>query len=105
MIADRSRGANLEFLLTLIRMRRREGIEPQIIALSAVIGDTNILEQWLSARLLRRTERPVPLDEGLLLGDGTFRYIDAATGKERREGKLIDPRAGMGRGTVAWLVT
>lgn len=29
MIADRSRGANLEFLLTLIRMRRREGVEPQ----------------------------------------------------------------------------
>ncbi|MDG9697865.1 DEAD/DEAH box helicase, partial [Streptomyces sp. DH17] len=29
MIADRGRGANLEFILTLIRMRRREGIEPQ----------------------------------------------------------------------------
>ncbi|MFX7926572.1 hypothetical protein ABTK22_19715, partial [Acinetobacter baumannii] len=67
MIADRGRGANLEFILTLIRMRRREGIEPQLIALSAVIGDTNGLEQWLGARLLRRTERPVPLEEGLLL--------------------------------------
>ncbi|MCK4956640.1 MAG: DEAD/DEAH box helicase, partial [Candidatus Cloacimonetes bacterium] len=28
MIADKSRGANLEFLLTLLRMRRAEGIEP-----------------------------------------------------------------------------
>ncbi len=35
MIADESRGANLEFIMTLLRMRRREGIEPQIIALSA----------------------------------------------------------------------
>jgi helicase len=66
MIADPSRGANLEFILTLIIMRRREAVEPQVIALSAVIGDTNGLERWLGARLLRRTKRPVPLDEGLL---------------------------------------
>ncbi|WP_050631758.1 DEAD/DEAH box helicase [Bradyrhizobium viridifuturi] len=89
MIADESRGANLEFLLTLIRMRRREGIEPQTIALSAVIGDTNGLEGWLGARLLRRTERPVPLDEGVLRADGTFRFIDAATGAEKVEGPII----------------
>jgi replicative superfamily II helicase len=89
MIADKSRGANLEFLLTLIRMRRREGIEPQTIALSAVIGDTNGLESWLGARLLRHTERPVPLDEGVLRADGTFRFIDAATGVEKIDGPII----------------
>lgn len=83
MIADEGRGANLEFILTLLRMRRREGLEPQVIALSAVIGDTNGLEDWLGARLLRRTERPVPLDEGLLLADGRFRFIDATSGEER----------------------
>ncbi|WP_426434044.1 DEAD/DEAH box helicase [Bradyrhizobium genosp. P] len=89
MIADESRGANLEFLLTLIRMRRREGIEPQTIALSAVIGDTNGLEGWLGGRLLRRTERPVPLDEGVLRADGTFRFVDPATGAEKVEGPII----------------
>jgi superfamily II helicase len=62
MIADMSRGANLEFVLTLIRMRRQDGFNPQLIALSAVIGDTNSLERWLGGRLLRRVERPVPLD-------------------------------------------
>jgi replicative superfamily II helicase len=96
MIADRSRGANLEFLLTLIRMRQRDGIEPQIVALSAVIGNTNGLEQWLGARLLRRTERPVPLDEGLLLGDGRFRYIDPATDSERVEGPVVQRLCGKG---------
>jgi replicative superfamily II helicase len=96
MIADRGRGANLEFILTLIRMRRREGIEPQLIALSAVIGDTNGLEQWLGARLLRRTERPVPLDEGLLLGNGYFRYIDPATGNEVVSGPVIQRQFGKG---------
>lgn len=88
MIADESRGANLEFVLTLLRVRRRHGIEPQLIALSAVIGDTNGLERWLEARLLRRTERPVPLDEGILLADGRFRFIDSS-GSEQIIGPII----------------
>ena len=91
MLADASRGANLEFLLTLLRMRRRDGIEPQLVSLSAVIGDLNDFEHWLNARLLRRTERPVPLDEGLLLGDGNFRYLDGKTFEEKRSGPVIQP--------------
>ncbi|WID99678.1 DEAD/DEAH box helicase (plasmid) [Bosea vestrisii] len=97
MIADESRGANLEFVLTLIRMQRRADVEPQIIALSAVIGDTNGLERWLGAKLLRRTERPVPLDEGLLLGDGSYRFLDSAAGQERRsDGPIIRRLFGKG---------
>lgn len=103
MIADAGRGANLEFVLTLIRMRRREGLEPQLIGLSAVIGDTNGLEQWLGARLLRRTERPVPLDEGLLLGSGEFRFIDSVTGQERSEGPLIQRQYGKGS-SQDWII-
>jgi replicative superfamily II helicase len=78
MMADRSRGTNLEFLLTLLRMRGQDGIGPQLVALSAVIGETNGFERWLGARLLRRTERPVPLDEGVLRGDGSYRYVDSS---------------------------
>ncbi|WP_437779105.1 DEAD/DEAH box helicase [Sorangium sp. So ce1097] len=88
MIADPSRGANLEFLLTLLRMRRASGIEPQVIALSAVIGDTHGLERWLGARLLRRTARPVPLEEGVLLADGRFRYVDPS-GAEQITGPIV----------------
>ena len=83
MIADETRGVNLEFILTLLRIRRHHGIEPQLIALSAVIGDSNGLERWLGGRLLRRTERPVPLDEGVLKGDGSFRFVDSETGEEK----------------------
>jgi replicative superfamily II helicase len=90
MIADRSRGANLEFVLTLLRMRRRAGIEPQVIALSAVIGNTNGLERWLAARLLCRSERPVPLDEGILRADGRFRYVDAS-GTEQLTEPVVTP--------------
>jgi replicative superfamily II helicase len=91
MIADESRGANLEFILTLLRMRRREGLEPQLIALSAVIGDTNGLERWLGGRLLRRTERPVPLDEGVICSNGCFRYLDGDTGQEVATDRYIQP--------------
>ena len=103
MIANASRGVNLEFLLTLIRMQRRQGIEPQTIALSAVIGDTNGLEEWLGGRLLRRDERPVPLDEGLLLRDGRFRYLDAASGEERFSGRLFQPLCGKGS-SQDWII-
>jgi helicase len=92
MIANESRGVNLEFLLTLIRVRRQQGIEPQVLALSAVIGNTNGLERWLGARLLRRTERPVPLDEGVIRRDGSFRHLDSGTGEEKIIYPFIQPK-------------
>jgi len=83
MITDKTRGINLEFILTLLRVRREQGIEPQVIALSAVIGDTNGLEKWLNARLLKREERPVPLNEGIVTSYGAFRYVDSETNEEQ----------------------
>ena len=97
MIADAGRGANLEFLLTLLKMRRRDGIEPQLIALSAVIGDTNGLERWLGGRLLRKVQRPVPLDEGIICYDGRFRHLDGDSGEHRNEGPFIQPLRGEGK--------
>lgn len=97
MIADENRGANLEFILTVLRMRRTEGVEPQLVALSAVIGDTNGLERWLGARLLRRTERPVPLDEGVLCCDGRFRHVDGDDRQERSSARFIQPLYGEGK--------
>jgi replicative superfamily II helicase len=91
MIADKSRGANLEFILTLLRMRARDGVEPQIIALSAVIGDTNGLERWLGGRLLRRNERPVPLDEGIIAPSGRFVFFDGDSGRASSHERFIQP--------------
>lgn len=90
MLVDPGRGANLEFVLTLLRSRRTEGITPQIICLSAVIGDTGGLERWLDGRQLRHEERPVPLVEGVLDGAGQYRYLseDGATKTE----KVITPQ-------------
>lgn len=76
-IVDPSRGAYLEFLLTLLKARRPEGVAPQVVALSAVLGDLGGLDSWLDTNVIIRTERPVPLLEGVLGSDGIYRYIDA----------------------------
>jgi helicase len=103
MIVDPSRGANLEFLLTLLRVRRERGSEPQTIALSAVIGDTNGLERWFDARLLRREQRPIPLDEGVLRQDGSFRYLATdGDGTEKLE-PFIQPQWGKGT-SQDWII-
>jgi helicase len=106
MIADESRGVNLEFILTLLKMRRKEGTAPQLIALSAVIGDTNGLEGWLRARLLRHDERPIPLDEGILMAHGALRFIESDTGEEKTVTSYVrpEPRKGTSQDTIIPLV-
>jgi helicase len=103
-IADESRGVNLEFVLTMLRQRRQQGAEPQLIALSAVIGDTNGLERWLGARLLRRTERPVPLDEGILRSDGSLRYLSSDTSEEGVINSFIRPELRKGSSKYQYLI-
>jgi helicase len=87
MIANKSRGVNLEFILTLLRMRAQRDKCPQVVALSAVIGRTNDLERWIGGRLLQRLDRPVPLDEGLISSDGVYRYRPSDAG-----GDVVEPR-------------
>lgn len=91
-VVDPTRGPELEFLLTLIKSRKAVGIEPQLIALSAVLGHLGGLDSWLDAHLLRRTERPVPLDEGVLELTGNYRYLDT-DGVEHTE-QLVSPQLG-----------
>jgi len=75
-ITDPGRGIIVELLLTLLRSAREQGIEPQIVALSAVIGGVNGLDQWLGASLLVKTTRPVPLTEGVIDRSGVFQFRD-----------------------------
>lgn len=103
MLADKSRGANLEFLMTVIAARRREGSSLQVVALSGVVGDTNGLERWLGARKLRREERPVPLDEGIITGDGRRRYLDGDGGAETQVPGFVR-RVPTGKGTSQEIV-
>ena len=47
-ITDPLRGITVELLLTYLLAARERDIKPQLIALSAVIGDINDFDGWLS---------------------------------------------------------
>ncbi len=88
-ITDPTRGISVELLLTFVLAAGEKGISPQIIALSAVIGDANNFNQWLKAELLFRTDRPVPLIEGVIDRSGTYQFLDE-NGNEGSE-QLLTP--------------
>lgn len=88
-ISDPHRGIVVEILLTHLLVARNKEISPQIIALSAVIGDINDFDAWLDCEKLVTYERPVPLIEGVLDRNGTFQYVDES-GKAK-ESQLLPP--------------
>ena len=77
-ITDGTRGITVELLLTLLIAARERGVCPQLLCLSAVIGDVNRFHEWLGCDLLMTTERPVPLVEGVIDRYGTFQFVDEA---------------------------
>lgn len=88
-ITDPSRGITVELILALLLRVRERGIEPQLIVLSAVIGKLNNFDRWLGLALLKSTERPVPLIEGVLDRRGTFQYLDVD--KSSKTEQLLQP--------------
>lgn len=75
-ITDPGRGIVVELLLTHLLAARQQGVEPQLIALSAVIGNINHFDEWLACRTLVTAVRPVPLVEGVLDRSGQFQFVD-----------------------------
>lgn len=75
-INNKTRGINVELLLTNLIKSRKDGINPQIIALSAVIGDINDFDLWLESDVLITDKRPVPLVEGVLDRTGIFHFVN-----------------------------
>ncbi|WP_240538278.1 DEAD/DEAH box helicase [Bradyrhizobium yuanmingense] len=75
-ITEPGRGMVVELLLTGLVSARQRGVSPQLIALSAVIGDTNGFNKWLDCDLLMTTDRPVPLSEGVIDRSGSWTFKD-----------------------------
>lgn len=73
MLPDR--GPRLELLLTRLRRDSNQGLPtPQLVGLSAVLGDPDKLAGWLGAELVLFTDRAVDLSESVLGLDGSYRY-------------------------------
>ena len=98
MINDKHRGANLEFTLTLLRRGYATTSPTQVIALSAVTGDTAGLERWLNAELLRSDRRPVPLVESMIDPSGTLKQREP-DGRKTTLPTFIRPEWGTGSQT------
>ena len=90
-ITDPNRGIAVELLLTSLIAARQKGVSPQLICLSAVIGDVNRFHEWLGCELLITTKRPIPLVEGVIDRSGCFQSLDE-NGVEQRE-QMLDPRS------------
>lgn len=76
MIGDTSRGPTLELVITKIK----DVINPQIIALSATIGNSDEIAKWLDATSITSDYRPVKLVKGVVKDSKA--YIIKPTGKE-----------------------
>lgn len=69
LLNDASRGPTLEIILTLLKNL----IKPQIIGLSATIGNPKELAEWLGATLVIDDWRPVELKKGIY-AEGKVEY-------------------------------
>ena len=83
LINDPNRGPVLEVVLSLIR---RNLTNCQIIALSATISNAEEIADWLSAKLVLSTWRPVKLREAVWY-KGTLTFSD---GKKKKAGLASD---------------
>ena len=70
LLADTSRGATVELILT--RLKMLDG-RFQLIGLTAVLGNNRQVNEWLDVDLLHHERRPVELRIGYLW-DGIFHY-------------------------------
>ena len=69
LLNDPSRGPTLEVIITLLKKM----IQPQVIGLSATIGNKELLASWLEATLVEDDWRPVELKKGIIC-DGKVNF-------------------------------
>ncbi len=75
-VTNPTRGIVIELILTQLITARENGVKPQLVTLSATIGDVNYFGDWLGINVLKTDKRPVPLVEGVIDRNGTFQYLD-----------------------------
>jgi len=89
LIGDPQRGGELDFLLTWWKALPRN--RPQLLLLSAVLGNIDELSNWLGIEKFKFNKRLSPLREGTLnLQTGVFRWQERASGSEGTEDLFPD---------------
>lgn len=75
-ITDPNRGITVELILTHLLLARAKGIHPQLVCLSAVVGDLNGFDDWLECNKVVSHKRPIPLIEGVIDRTGLYQFVD-----------------------------
>lgn len=87
LLNDKSRGSELEILLTKIKLissAASQGL--QFLGLSAVLANLNQFDTWVNASHCKSGTRPLELHEGVLSLDGTLKIRNHNDGIEYSEG-------------------
>ncbi len=85
LMRDHDRGPTLEVSLTRLR---RSYPDLQVVALSATVGNSQELADWLGAEHIASDFRPVPLKLGVYL-DGRITFTDLSTREIRPPGDPV----------------
>lgn len=65
------RGPTLETVI----IKLKKSVTPQIVALSATVGNAKEISDWLNSKLVKSDFRPIPLHEGIFF-DGKIHFSD-----------------------------
>ncbi|AKG39440.1 hypothetical protein MA03_07770 [Infirmifilum uzonense] len=87
LLGSDRRGATLEVLLTRTKLMPER---PQLLGLSATIGNLEELTEWLGARPVRVDWRPVPLREGVYYNGEIFYNDGQSVSLENHGAPLFD---------------
>ncbi len=94
LIGDQDRGPTLEMILTKLKLLEKN---PQIVALSATITNSDEIAEWLNCKLVENKWRPVPLTEGVYDGG----WVKMHDGKDFEiESSLRGPPVDLGAESV-----
>jgi helicase len=105
LVDDSHRGPTLE--VTLAKLRK---VNPdvQVVALSATVGNAEVIAEWLDADLVDTDWRPIDLKTGVHYGnavnfhDGSQREVPVERG-ERQEAALVDDTLAEGGSTLVFV--
>ncbi|MEM3326474.1 MAG: DEAD/DEAH box helicase, partial [Thermoproteus sp.] len=89
-VGDPKRGPVLESIAAKMKYL---GLKAQILALSATVGNPEVLARWLGAKLVKSDWRPVPLREGVYV-EGRIKYVDGSV-KSVKASRSAEPEVSL----------
>lgn len=87
LLGSQDRGAKLEYSLTKVRNNFQGSI--RILGLTTVDCDTNYVNKWLDAEIIKNSQRPIGLKEKIISLNGLYweRQIDGENERQNTENK------------------